>query len=497
MSATIFLAGLCGLLSALVLGLWLNGLRTERQLAVLVALTSTQVFVGPLATMGLSLATVVALLLIPSAWRVRRDLLTHYYGQALLALLAVRGVYASYSSQIDIGARAVMELLVYAIALTFASHLLRCKGAAGLRAAAWVVVGLGLAVAISVILFRVLPIVESLYLNSPLASVLIGSNTTEALAEGLIKNNVLDPSKAAGLLYINANSAVPLLLGAAAVGMVFLGGRFASTASCAALAALFFTGSKYGVFAALVFICVAIVFFVTRHFGREGRDLTTLTMLGLGLVSAGPLVNTALAEDASFTLGTRQQIWDFALYHLLQRWILGDGYGGWVDVVNSQGWLFGVAPNTPPHNSYLQAWSETGLAGLLLTVGGAALLLTACVATLGRRAAMWRWLPAATLILVVVQSLGENFPYYGESRATAVLAMLAAVVVSQPEVAGGGADGWAVAGAKVIGAEKTCGDGRANTSTPAMIGAAFTSDSLTAIRASPTSNTAKEPRCPG
>ena len=352
--------------------------------------------------------------------------------QAVLALAVIQAASIAWSPTPMLGIRH----LLYLLPLPFVAHavyrLSREQPELARRCVELLVVGAALE-AVLVIVFRVSPAVELAFLHHPFAGFFVSPNTLEALFHGS-RNNVLDPAKAGGF-FVNANIA-STYLGMCAVAAWYLGRASRSmTLRAAGLLcwiAVFFTGSKAGLLCAVA-LPLGLAF-VSAVRARQANPYTLFAAtLGLTLAAVAltlPFAQEVLDEyryDTLATLGSREDIWRYALTMVEERPLIGLGFGGWEQRFAVHAFLAGSTATMPPHNSLFILWLQSGLAGV---IGGLALLAAvyACIArVLGdvdfecRQLAM---AAAGAFSWYFVQGLGENFGLVGEVHMTPLIGAL-------------------------------------------------------------------------
>jgi O-antigen ligase len=277
--------------------------------------------------------------------------------------------------------------------------------------------------------FRLLPGLEHTFLLSPFARLLISPNTLDALFDGW-RNNVLDPAKAGGI-FVNANIA-SAYLGMSAVAAWYVGRAHASkllrTVAMLDWVAVAFTGSKAGLVCALIVPLAMMTITVAQR--RKAHPLSfvgvTLTLACVVVVMLLPIGRETLeayGSETSATLGTREQIWQFAWQMARQHPFTGLGFGGWEQRFQLPAMLQGFAVSIPPHNSLFILWLQSGALGL---AAGTAFVFAVFAA--GWRAARTHSLlamaTAGAFAWYLIQGMGENFGLVGEIHMTPLLGAL-------------------------------------------------------------------------
>jgi hypothetical protein len=351
--------------------------------------------------------------------------------QAVLALALVQALSLAWSPNPMLGAR----YLIYLLPLPFAAHAFyqvsRADAAFARRCLTLLLLSSAVEAAF-VILFRALPSVEIAFLQSPLATFFVSANTLQELLYGT-GNNVLDPAKSGGL-FTNANLA-SAYLGISAIGAWYFG-RITGSAALRAVAvldwlAVLLAGSKAGLmFAAVVPLCLAAV---TAIRARQANPLTVAAGsigLALGTVVVALPVSQQILEDyqynALLTLGSRQELWRYAIQMVEQNAITGLGFGGWEQRFQLYSAMTGHVA-MPPHNSLFIIWLQSGLPGLLGGIAFVAAVYAGIVRTFAVQSFELRQLSmaaAGAFSWYFVQGLGENFGLIGEVHMTPLIGAL-------------------------------------------------------------------------
>lgn len=351
--------------------------------------------------------------------------------QAVLALAAVQAASLAWSPSPLLGVRH----LIYLLPLPFAAHgfyqLSREQPTVARRCLRLLLLGSALE-AVLVITFRLLPTVEIAFLNHPSAGLFVSPNTLEALF-GAERNNVLDPTKAGGV-FVNGNIA-STYLGMCAVAAWYMGRASGSIALRAVAvldwAAVFFTGSKAGLLCALAVPLGLSLLSVIR--ARQANPVTLFAAI-LGLAIGSVLLTLPFSQEllddyrynALATLGSREELWTYAVGMIEQQPLTGLGFGGWEQRFQLYAFLTGSGI-MPAHNSLFILWLQSGLLGLL---AGAALIAAVYAAVAralcapeleSRQLAM---AAAGAFSWYFVQGLGENFGLVGEAHMTPLIGAL-------------------------------------------------------------------------
>jgi O-antigen ligase len=326
--------------------------------------------------------------------------------------------------------------LLYLLPLPFVAHAMyafsRQQPDAARRCVKLLLAGAALE-AVLVIAFRVAPAAEIAFLRHPLAGLFVSPNTLDALFHGS-RNNVLDPAKAGGL-FVNANIAATYLGMCAVAGWYVARVSRSTTLRAVALLcwlAVFFTGSKAGVLCAVALPIGLAVLSAVR--ARQANPYTlfasTVGLAAAAVVLALPFAQEFLDEyrfATAATLGSREDLWRYALQMVRERPLTGLGFGGWEQRFALHAYLAGSTAVMPPHNSLFIVWLQSGLAGLIC---GLALLAAAyagisrALGSTHRECRQLAMASAGAFTWYVVQGLGENFGLVGEVHMTPLVGAL-------------------------------------------------------------------------
>lgn len=296
-----------------------------------------------------------------------------------------------------------------------------------------------------VILFRLFPLLESHFLRSGVASLLINPNSLHDFFNGLA-NNVNAPDKAGGLL-LNANVAgvwcavmafitltIPLLSGRRRERAIW--SSVALVHACAVLAC----GSKAAV--GLLILAPTLAWLILRFYRFKSVVLRFMLMFAVALfgilvlwLSKLWLAQTGFGQELLVTSIRRLAIWEFAWVKFRTSPWLGLGYGGWEREFASYGQqlsAFGLSPTLPPHNALIILWSQSGVIAAVL--GGLIiawiLRITISVTSRSSRSRALALLSCSAVIFFYIQSMGENFGILGEVHVQAPLAFFIGIVAA-------------------------------------------------------------------
>jgi O-antigen ligase len=352
--------------------------------------------------------------------------------QALVALSAVQAASIAWSPTPLLGIR----YLIYFLPLPLAAHafysLSRERPALAQTCLRVLLIGSALE-AVLVIVFRVFPSVELAFLAAPVAKLFVPPNTLDALFYAS-RNNVLDAAKAGGL-FVNANIA-SAYLGMSAIAAWYVGRITRSTTLRAVAlldwAAVLLTGSKAGLLCALALPVALSLISVIR--ARQANPVTLFAVtlgLGVGAVSLSLPLSQELLDGYRYntlaTLGSREEIWRYALQMIEQHPLRGLGFGGWEQRFQLTSLLTGGTTTVPAHNSLFILWLQSGFAGLVCGLGLVAAVYAAAARALSARDFASHQLgmaAAGAFSWYFIQGLGENFGLIGEVHMTPLLGVL-------------------------------------------------------------------------
>ncbi|MEZ0493341.1 O-antigen ligase family protein [Kineococcus sp. TBRC 1896] len=418
---------------------------TDRtRLTVAAFLAVPQVFVGPLGTLNLPLSQ-CWVILIAVCWLLERKELPvrDPVFRAILVLAITQGAAIGWSPDPVVGVLEVARLLSFAFLALYAARVERVRAGA-LTGPFTVVLCWAVVNAVLVWVFRLSPAVESVFLHSPLATLVVGPDAMRAFfADGA--NNVTDPLKAGGF-FLDANVS-SMFLGVATFCFLALGvglrgaahrrrRRLHGAGALLCWSATFATGSKTAAALALVLpLAVRGVQVLGRPNARWFLPQAAAAV-GLGAWLVPRLLERYVpgyADASTESLASRAPLWEFAVRMFREHLVLGLGFGGWSRTVEQFAAL-GIQ-TLPPHNLLIAAWAASGLpgvAGLLLLALTILVVLTATVVKnvgthLARTTAFalgaWWW--------VLVHGMGDNTAVYGEAKSMILLAMLLGLVTSR------------------------------------------------------------------
>jgi O-antigen ligase len=418
---------------------------TDRtRLTVAAFLAVPQVYVGPLATLNLPLSQ-CWVILIAICWLLERKELPvrDPVFRAILVFGLTQGIAISWSPKPMVGILEVARLISFAFLVLYAARVERVRAGA-LTGPFTVVLCWAVVNAVLVWVFRLSPALESVFLHSPLAPLIVGPDAMTAFFDGGA-NNVTDPLKSGGF-FINANVS-SMFLGVATFCFLALGvglrgaehrrrKRLYAAGALVCWSATFMTGSKTAAALALV---LPLAVRGVQVLGRPNAKWflpQAGAAIGLGVWLVPRLLEKYVpgyADASTESLASRAPMWEFAMRMFKEHLVLGLGFGGWAQTIEQFAAL-GIE-TLPPHNLFIAAWASSGLpgvAGLLFLALTILVVLTAVVVKnvgthLARTTAFalgaWWW--------VLIHGMGDNTAVYGEAKSMILLAMLLGLVTSR------------------------------------------------------------------
>lgn len=288
--------------------------------------------------------------------------------------------------------------------------------------------------AVLVIVFRFLPSIEAVFLNS--GAINLFKNPKRVANLVAFKPNVLDPLKAGGV-FDNANTGAAFsLLCVGATLSVFdrmnrLGRWFLLALFVAAVGA---SGSKSAVIILVGGFALCSLFTLSAI--KDPFLRVAIVCFGLAAAVSGvwglewlhsAATGSEFGQQTAQTSTYRALLLQIAAKAFFQHPIQGLGFGGWGKIMEQYAFLFGVEDYWPPHNGVVLAWTESGIVGALA-------LVTACLVAMGR---LVKGMTSAetrlrstgaffALFCTFVMSLGDTFPLIGSQNAAVPLGVVVA-----------------------------------------------------------------------
>lgn len=235
------------------------------------------------------------------------------------------------------------------------------------RTAIRVLAGSACLLALLIVLFRFIPILEWGYWLTLPGTLTIDPDILAAVRAGTEHVNALSAGKA-GAVFSNANGA-SLFLGVILFLVVAVSGeksRFATVVGLILAAGVVATGSKAGL-GALTFCGLVWLYYLQRRTTTLARVLVFL--LGSVGLSAGVAIyiqQLRLDSAAAVALQSRTAIWSASLPVLVEHPLMGLGFGGWERWAAENFRFLGLSEIYPPQNLLLIAWAWVGLPGAVL-----------------------------------------------------------------------------------------------------------------------------------
>lgn len=286
----------------------------------------------------------------------------------------------------------------------------------------------------SVVVFRLVPIIKTGFLQTNIGTWFINSNTLLELFLDS-RNNVLDPTKSGGFGFVNANIASSFL-GMLAMAFFGLGRSFDAKPYTAfafvMVCTVAFTGSKAGLMLALPMLGLVAV---TRN-GGKGMVKKMLFLASLAIVFSAfaavlPSFETGMqfSKEIEATTGERALIWRFAGEEFLKNPIFGLGFGGWQSAFPPYARFVGISEGYPPHNTFIYLWSQAGLAAMLLGAWFVWAIFRATFSGIRSEDTQTRGLALAAglgAFWLTAQGMGENMGLLGDTHEQIVFAVFLA-----------------------------------------------------------------------
>lgn len=361
--------------------------------------------------------------------------------QAVQLMAAAALIVTFWSPDQQLAIRTVILWVTFAILLPFTISAYRVDGPKAIGRALLVLSPVLIVQAASTVLFRLQPATEADYYASPRAIYFVGRGAS-LLNTDLGFNNVVDPERAGGFLFLNCNIA-SMVMGVAA--MVYLSYAAVSRARWPLLVAIAlgvgiaFANSKTGWALGIALPIVALLM-VSMSKGRNpaNRILTLLVgLMGVGLaIQFLSWFGAGYVAASQTTAIPRIQMWSEALRIIAQFPDFGTGFGGWVRTWQEGGVDVRLTPR-PAHNWFLQAALDGGLLYLLPTLWYVGSLGRLAVSSLGEcvRSALLlpRALASMAVLWMLIHGLGDNTLTYGTIMTLGLLSIAVAILSVDPD----------------------------------------------------------------
>ena len=296
--------------------------------------------------------------------------------------------------------------------------------------------------AILVILFRLFPQIELLFLSSFIAKIFMGTNAIESFLyeSDVFSFTTLDPDKAGGFFF-NGNVAATFL-GIGAMGGWFIGQVQKSfILKCSGIlcwCAVFFTGSKAAVMIALILPCLLYMLGLICSNTLTLQKIIVFLCVSLTFavslqIAYMLLSDSAFLHNSSSTLDSRKTIWSYALQAFPSHFFTGLGFGGWSQSAPLLA-INGYRSTMPEHSLFLKMWSESGILALLVSIyywfALPIFLIKYLILAKGVDVKIVMAALGSTL-WIYFGTLGENYGFVGELHITPIFAMLIGYAVHQ------------------------------------------------------------------
>jgi O-antigen ligase len=404
-------------------------LTLRRRLAVTTVLNALQGFFPPF-TSSVSFGLIWTLALAPVALLQSRQQLRQRVVILVAGVLVSEIVAGIWSPDLSIWRIRLLETLAFGIALILAFEL-KARGHSAMKLVLTASTPWVLGQAISVVLFRLFPALEGMYLHSWAAGFLVGSSATDLYSGGF--NNVLDPTKSGGFLFINANVASML---AGMYLMAYLWAWLTSRSTLSGVMAIcmgvsiLFTGSKTGiVLLAGLGLLVGFSFLLTRS-RRPWSFLAVLLAIllvgGFGGANFLRQDSSGLGAQTDATWGIRMKLWTVAARFFQQDPILGLGFGGWTARLKPLVKTVGLDRIYPPHNFIIAMWGESGMITVAVVLVILGYLLVGGVQRIRSSETGREAIASAAILAIVVWStlhgMADNTTFFGTIETAALFA---------------------------------------------------------------------------
>lgn len=375
--------------------------------------------------------------------RLTRDALS-FLSKPIPALLILHALVTAiallWSSQSGVGLATIATTVTLVLLILFARSAAQQPRTDILRVTAYAMAPMAVAQAIATIVFRVSPQLEDRYLRSALADFLLGDEAR--LLFTTRPNNVTDPLKAGGMLFVNGNRASMVM---AAIALVYLAlwirrrSLHLLLLFTVCMTASVMTGSKTAVVLAIIIPTFFLVLptILRRDVGSGTRLFTLLLVfVGLGIAAflASRLPDYLVGADQSAQ--ARGHLLDAASKYFLDHPFTGLGFGGWTERWADDAGNYGLGAELPPHNFLVLEWANAGL--------GAAVIIAVIVFTLVRsfvrvirssatqRDARSYSLLLGALVWVFAHGMFDNTSFYGTAHTLPLFAALVVLTFERP-----------------------------------------------------------------
>lgn len=302
-----------------------------------------------------------------------------------------------------------------------------------LHASALAIIPVAFVQALSTIIFRFDPGLENRYHTSPLITWLLGDEGR--LLFTTLRNNVVDPLKAGGLLFVNGNKASMVM---AVWALMYLSVCIRRRSFLYLLmfsiciAGTIATSSKTALFLAFSLIPLFLIlpFVVRVRASPLGFVVGLLSAIGtsLGLATVVSFLSdelTGVDESAE----DRSRLWSGAWRYFQESPLLGLGVGGWADRWGSDPAAAG-RELLPPHNMLIMMWADSGLLAPLLVIAIYSVIAVRYIRAIARaasnREAVAVALELCAIAWIFAHGMYDNTNFYGDPHTAIFFAIVCA-----------------------------------------------------------------------
>ncbi|NJP30804.1 O-antigen ligase family protein [Micromonospora thermarum] len=284
--------------------------------------------------------------------------------------------------------------------------------------------------------FRVSPELESRFLHSYWA-VLVNGPGKMAAYFTTSPDNVRDVEKAGGL-YLNGNTA-SLYLGMASFlflcAFTLYKRRRYVLVALAAYLGVFSTGSKTAMILGLLLpVFVVSLIRLAKSPSYLLPILVALPAVAYLAFSQVTRLFPTFAADSDFTFGIREMLWRAAADMFSEHPMLGLGFGGWfIEIAKYSNSL--VAERYPPHNIFIQIWSDMGLGAALLLVAFVVVVVLDHYRLLSTRpgARVTAAVSLGAFAWLILHGMADTINFWGDNRIAVLLAFFLGLLAAELE----------------------------------------------------------------
>lgn len=295
--------------------------------------------------------------------------------------------------------------------------------------------------ALTTVIFRFNPSVEEGYYRSSFSRLFLGSGG-QAMYTTDLTNNVLNPERAGGFLFVNLNRA-SMVMGVMLMAYLVYGWisrrRWVWFAIIPLALAIAVGGSKTGL---ALLVVLPVYSAILAAASRSDKAAQRMGIVLVALLASSIAVQIVLfsaddyVEASEATLLPRLQLWSEALRAIAENWLGGLGFGGWYERWEAGGVNIAFSMR-PAHNWVLQAWLDGGILYLATTVAFVVVVLVMQLRAVRSAEAKHMKLALAFagsgLLWPIIHAMGDNSPVFGDPPALTFIAVLAAILlVSDP-----------------------------------------------------------------